>query len=149
VAENNEVIAMTADIVSSYVSNNTVTAADLPTVIRTIFAALTEVKTGAVEKPPTERPQPAVPIKKAVQPDYVVDLFTGRKFKSLKRHLRATHNMTPEQYREYWSLPKDSPMVAPNYSAARSNLAKKSGLGQGGRKPAKSAKPATARKAKA
>jgi predicted transcriptional regulator len=132
-----EIIAMTADVVAAYVSNNSMSAEDLPQLIKSIHGALVEIEGGAAVDAPAARPEPAVPIKKAVQPDHIVDLFTGRKFKSLKRHLRTKHNMTPEEYRTYWGLPKDSPMVAPNYAAARSQLAKSMGLGQGGRKPAK------------
>ena len=142
---------LTADIVASYVSNNTVSPADLPGLITSIYATVSGIQNGAPASVPSERPKPAVALRQAVQPDYVVDLFTGLKFKSLKRHLRTKHNMTPEEYRTYWGLPKDSPMVAPNYSASRSQLAKSLGLGQGGKRkaPAKANAALKARKAKA
>lgn len=140
------VIELTADIVSAYAGNNSLAASELPGLIQAVHTALTGVASGTGEVAPAERPQPAVPLRRAVQPDFVVDLFTGKKFKSLKRHLRTVHNMTPEQYREFWGLPKDSPMVAPNYAAARSELAKSMGLGQGGRKAA-AAKTPRSRKA--
>jgi predicted transcriptional regulator len=146
------VIEMAAGIVSAYVANNSVSANDLPNVIRQVHDALKAVSTGALETPASAKASPAVPLRKAVQPDYVVDLFTGKRFKSLKRHLRSVHNMSPEEYRAYWGLPKDSPMVAPNYAAARSALAKSMGLGQGGRqaaKPSAAAKAPTVRKPRA
>ena len=118
-------IELTADIASAYVSNNTVAASELPGLITAIFGALT----GGAEEPP-EPQQPAVPIKKSITPDYIICLEDGKKFKSLKRHLRTQYDMTPEHYREKWGLPPDYPMVAPNYAQARSQLAKKMGLGQ-------------------
>jgi predicted transcriptional regulator len=137
--DTSELIELTADIASAYVSNNTVAVNDLPGLIRNIHAALTGVG-GPVEKP-AEPQSPAVSIKKSLTDDYLICLEDGRKFKSLKRHLRTKYNMSPEEYRAKWGLPKTYPMVAPAYAAARSNLAKQMGLGQGGRKPAK-AKPA-------
>ncbi|ACG79125.1 transcriptional regulator [Phenylobacterium zucineum HLK1] len=130
--EKTEVIEMTADIVSAYVGNNTVAAADLPGLIQSVHRALAGVSSGAeaVEAQPKE---PAVPIRRSITPDYLVCLEDGRKFKSLKRHLRTKYNMSPEEYRAKWGLPKDYPMVAPNYAKARSDLAKQMGLGQGGR----------------
>ncbi|WP_029416835.1 MucR family transcriptional regulator [Brevundimonas bacteroides] len=127
---------MTADIVSAYVGNNTVAAAELPGLISNIHAALSQVSTGTVEAAP-EPKEPAVPIRKSISPDYLICLEDGRKFKSLKRHLRTKYDMSPEEYRAKWGLPKDYPMVAPNYAKARSDLAKQMGLGQGGRKPAR------------
>jgi len=129
-----EVIEMTADIVSAYVGNNTIAGADLPDLIRSILKALTDVVGGAkpLEAPPRV---PAVPIRRSITPDYLVCLEDGRRFKSLKRHLRTKYNMSPEEYGAKWSLPKDYPMVAPNYAKARSDLAKQMGLGQGGRQP--------------
>ena len=122
-------IALTAEIVSAYVSNNSVPAGDLPGLISQVHSALSRVSTGAVEV--TSDPlKPAVPVKKSVHPDFIVCLEDGKKFKSLKRHLRTQYEMTPEQYREKWALPADYPMVAPNYAAARSQLAKQMGLGQ-------------------
>ena len=127
---------MTADIVSTYAGNNTVSAETLPSLIANIHAALSQVTTGAVEPEP-EPKEPAVPIRKSIAPDYLICLEDGRKFKSLKRHLRTKYDMSPEEYRTKWGLPKDYPMVAPNYAKARSELAKQMGLGQGGRKPAR------------
>jgi predicted transcriptional regulator len=126
-------IELAADIVSAYVSNNSVPSADLPSLISEVHSALLKVGGGAIEIP-TEAPKPAVPVKKSVTPDYIICLEDGKKFKSLKRHLRTQYNMTPEQYREKWSLPVDYPMVAPNYAKARSELAKEMGLGQQRRK---------------
>ncbi len=126
-------IELAADIVSAYVSNNSVPSGDLPSLISEVHSALLKVGGGAIEIP-TEAPKPAVPVKKSVTPDYIICLEDGKKFKSLKRHLRTQYNMTPEQYREKWSLPVDYPMVAPNYAKARSELAKEMGLGQQRRK---------------
>jgi predicted transcriptional regulator len=126
-------IELAADIVSAYVSNNSVPTGDLPGLISEVHTALMKVGVGAIELP-TEAPKPAVPVKKSVTPDYIVCLEDGKKFKSLKRHLRTQYNMTPEQYREKWALPIDYPMVAPNYAKARSELAKEMGLGQQRRK---------------
>ena len=130
--DKSEIIEMTADIVSAYVGNNSVSAVDLPALIQSIHRALSGVSAGteAVEAAPKE---PAVPLKRSITPDYLICLEDGRKFKSLKRHLRTKYNMSPEEYRAKWSLPKDYPMVAPNYAKARSDLAKQMGLGQGGR----------------
>lgn len=139
---------LTADLVASYVSNNAVTAQELPALIKAIYGTVSGLATGSPAEPPAERPKPAVSLRQAVQPDYVVDLFTGLKFKSLKRHLRTKHNMTPQEYRAYWGLPSDSPMVAPNYSASRSNLAKAAGLGQGAKRKTAAKVSAKARKAK-
>ncbi|MEO1066042.1 MAG: MucR family transcriptional regulator [Pseudomonadota bacterium] len=126
---NSELINLTADLISAYVSNNTVPANDLPTLITDVYAALS--KTAEVEVEVEEEPQkPAVPIRRSVTPDYIVCLEDGKQFKSLKRHLRTHYNLSPEEYREKWGLPSDYPMVAPNYAAARSALAKKMGLGQ-------------------
>ncbi|ALA18285.1 MULTISPECIES: MucR family transcriptional regulator [Chelatococcus] len=126
-------IELAADIVSAYVSNNSVASADLPGLIGEVHGALMRVAGGIVEAP-VEAPKPAVPIKKSVTPDFIICLEDGKKFKSLKRHLRTQYNMTPEQYREKWGLPADYPMVAPNYAKARSQLAKEMGLGQQRRK---------------
>ena len=122
-------IALTAEIVSAYVSNNTVPASDIPGLINQVHAALSRVSNGASEGA-VEAPKPAISLKRSVTPEYLVCLEDGKKFKSLKRHLRTQYNMTPEQYRDKWSLPSDYPMVAPNYAAARSELAKQMGLGQ-------------------
>ncbi len=130
--DKSEIIEMTADIVSAYVGNNSVSAAELPSLIQSVHRALASVSSGAeaVEAAPKE---PAVPVKRSITPDHLVCLEDGRKFKSLKRHLRTKYNMSPEDYRAKWGLPKDYPMVAPNYAKARSELAKQMGLGQGGR----------------
>jgi len=126
-------IELAADIVSAFVSNNAVSAGDLPALISEVHSALLRTVTGVVEVP-VEAPKPAVPVKKSVTPDFIVCLEDGKKFKSLKRHLRTQYNMTPEQYREKWGLPADYPMVPPNYAEARSKLAKQMGLGQQRRK---------------
>ena len=136
--DNAQLLEMTADIVSAYVGNNIVQAAEVPGLISSIHAALTQVSNGAVEPEP-EVKDPAVPVRKSITPDFLICLEDGRKFKSLKRHLRTKYNMSPEEYRAKWGLAKDYPMVAPNYAKARSDLAKQMGLGQGGRKPARAA----------
>ena len=122
-------IALTAEIVSAYVSNNSVAASDIPGLINQVHAALSRVSNGAPDGA-AEAPKPAISLKRSVTPEYLVCLEDGKKFKSLKRHLRTQYNMTPEQYRDKWNLPPDYPMVAPNYAAARSELAKQMGLGQ-------------------
>src|SRR6188472_1634556 len=134
--EKNELVELTAEIVSAYVSNNTVVASDLPGVIHNVFDALSRAS-AASGQPAREELRPAVPVKRSVTPEYIVCLEDGKKFKSLKRHLRTQYNMTPEQYREKWGLNADYPMVAPNYAAARSQLAKQMGLGQQRRRRAK------------
>jgi predicted transcriptional regulator len=130
--DNVETIEMTAEIVAAYVENNTISTTDLPALIQSVHRALNSISTGveAVESAPKE---PAVPVRRSITPDYLVCLEDGRKFKSLKRHLRTKYNLSPEDYRAKWGLPKDYPMVAPNYAKARSELAKQMGLGQGGR----------------
>jgi len=142
--DNTQLLDMTVDIVSAYVGNNNVQATDVPALISSIHAALTQISTGVAEVEP-EIKDPAVPVRKSITPDFLICLEDGRKFKSLKRHLRTKYNMSPEEYRAKWGLAKDYPMVAPNYAKARSELAKQMGLGQGGRKPARAA-PARARK---
>jgi predicted transcriptional regulator len=122
-------ITQTADIVSAYVSNNTVPASEISALINQVHSALMRVSRGHGEMP-AEPLKPAISVKKSITPDYIICLEDGKKFKSLKRHLRTQYNMTPEQYRDKWALPPDYPMVAPNYAAARSQLAKKMGLGQ-------------------
>ena len=129
-------IELTANVVSAYVSNNPVPAADIPTLINQIHSALMQVSAGRADVA-AEPLRPAVSIKKSITPDHLVCLEDGKKFKSLRRHLRSQYNMTPEQYREKWGLPPDYPMVAPNYAAARSQLAKQMGLGQQRRHRAK------------
>jgi predicted transcriptional regulator len=122
-------IGLTAEIVSAYVSNNVVASADIPALINQVHSALLRVS-GSETQPASEALKPAVPVKRSINPDFLVCLEDGKKFKSLKRHLRTQYGMTPQQYREKWSLPTDYPMVAPNYAAARSQLAKQMGLGQ-------------------
>ena len=129
-------IELAADIVSAYVSNNSVPLAELPNLIRDVHSALMRVTEQAI--PVEAEPlKPAVAVKKSITPDYIVCLEDGKQFKSLKRHLRTKYNMSPEEYRAKWNLPKDYPMVAPNYAKARSELAKQMGLGQGGRQAPK------------
>ena len=128
-ASNADFIGLTAEIVSAYVSNNTVASSDIPALISQVHSALLRVSSGQGEAA-SEPLKPAVPVKRSINPDFIVCLEDGKKFKSLKRHLRTQYGMTPEQYREKWSLPADYPMVAPNYAAARSRLAKQMGLGQ-------------------
>ncbi len=129
-------IELAADIVSAYVSNNSVPLAELPNVIRDVHAALMRVTEQAV--PVEAEPlKPAIAVKKSITPDYIVCLEDGKHFKSLKRHLRTQYNLSPDAYREKWGLPPDYPMVAPNYAKARSNLAKQMGLGQQRRRRSK------------
>ena len=136
-------VALAADVVSAYVGNNSVPSADLPALIQSVHAALTATAKGKVEEPVVEL-KPAVPVKKSVSPDYIICLEDGKQFKSLKRHLRTKYDMSPEDYRAKWGLPADYPMVAPNYAAARSELAKKMGLGQ--QRAAAAAEPAPAKR---
>ena len=139
---------LTADIVSGYVGQNGVSADQIPELIRATYSALADIASGHTANPPEPaKPVPAVSIKKSITPDFLISLEDGRKYKSLKRHLRTAYNMTPEEYRAKWGLPKDYPMVAPNYAASRSALAKSMGLGRGGAqkaatKPARGRKPA-------
>jgi predicted transcriptional regulator len=124
-----ELVEFAADIVAAYVGNNSVPATELPNLINDVIRALTgAVSTGG--EVVGEEPKPAVPPKKSVTPDYIICLEDGKKFKSLKRHLRTQYDLTPERYREKWGLPPDYPMVAPNYAIARSKLARQMGLGQ-------------------
>ncbi|MFT5539956.1 MAG: putative transcriptional regulator [Alphaproteobacteria bacterium] len=126
-AESNDLLVLATEIVSSHVANNTVSVEELPNLIRQVHATLTALDQGPADA--AARPQPAVPIKKSVTPDYIVCLEDGRKLKMLKRHLKTAYNLTPEEYRNRWGLPADYPMVAPNYARQRSSLAKKIGLG--------------------
>jgi predicted transcriptional regulator len=128
-------VELTADIASAYVGANSVAASDLPGLITGIFGALSGIDTSLEE--PAEPQSPAVSIKKSITDDYLICLEDGRRFKSLKRHLRSKYNLSPEAYREKWGLPKTYPMVAPAYAATRSSLAKQMGLGQGGREASK------------
>jgi predicted transcriptional regulator len=127
-----DLLGMTTEIVSAYVGNNTVTSAELPALIQSIHRALSGV-TQPLEALDLTPKEPAVPVKRSITPDFLICLEDGRKFKSLKRHLRTKYNLSPEDYWAKWGLPKDYPMVAPNYARARSDLAKQMGLGQGGR----------------
>jgi predicted transcriptional regulator len=126
------VLRMTAEVVSAYVGNNVLPSPQLPEVIRSVYGALGALNgghTGVKEEPL----KPAVPTKRSVTAEYIVCLEDGKRLKMLKRHLRTTYGMTPDEYRAKWTLPPDYPMVAPNYAAQRSAFAKKIGLG---RKPA-------------
>ncbi|RED51494.1 MucR family transcriptional regulator [Aestuariispira insulae] len=122
-----EVLELTSDIVSAHVSNNTVNVADLPGLIEQVYKTLSNV--GRADEPQTDKPVPAVSVRRSVTPDYIVCLEDGKKLKMLKRHLKTAYDMTPEEYRERWGLPSDYPMVAPNYAKQRSRLAKEIGLG--------------------
>lgn len=122
-------IELATQIVAAYVGKNAVERADLPNLITEVHRALEQASGGAAPKPQAAEPRPAVSIKKSITPDYLICLEDGKKFKSLKRHLRTHFNLTPEQYREKWGLPADYPMVAPNYATSRSKLAKNMGLG--------------------
>jgi predicted transcriptional regulator len=129
VEERDDLVQLTADIVSAYVTNNTIESGQLSKLIEEVHQALVRAPQASVE--PEQKPLvPAVPIRKSVTPDYIISLEDGRKFKSLKRHLAGTYGMTPDEYRAKWSLPRDYPMVAPNYAKARSDLAKRMGLGR-------------------
>jgi predicted transcriptional regulator len=160
-AGKNNLTELTAEIVSAYVARNNVPASELPSLLQSVHSALGRIATGGatVEQKP-EPLVPAVPIKKSIMDDYLISLENGQKFKSLKRHLMTTYNMTPQQYREKWGLPKDYPMVAPAYAKSRSALAKSLGLGRKAAVPVEAppaapagkepgAKPTRARRAKA
>lgn len=125
-------IEVVADVVSAYVSNNSMRAADLPDFIAAVHASIRSLTKDNVEPAPAAPLVPAVPIKKSLTQDHLICLEDGKKFRSLKRHLGTVYNMTPDEYRTKWGLPKDYPMVAPGYSAIRSKLAKDIGLGQTG-----------------
>jgi predicted transcriptional regulator len=128
--EKPEILSLTANIVSAFVAKNAVSTSDLRHVINDVYRALRENANGHALNPASgSELKPAVPVKKSVHDEYLVCLEDGRRFKSLKRHLRSKYNLSPAQYREKWSLPPDYPMVAPKYAAARSLLAKKIGLG--------------------
>jgi len=126
-----DLLALTTEIVSAYLSNNTVSATDIPGIIDQVFKSLAHV--GSDSPAAADRPQPAVPIKRSVTPDYIICLEDGKKLKMLKRHLKTAYGMSPEEYRERWGLPADYPMVAPNYAEQRSKLAKDIGLGTRGK----------------
>jgi predicted transcriptional regulator len=148
VPNSNNFVELAADVVAAYVSNNAVSMAELPSLIAQVHKALVITAAGSIEKP-VETQVPAVSIKKSILPDYLVCLEDGKKFKSLKRHLRTKYDLSPEDYRAKWGLSADYPMVAPNYAAARSELAKSMGLGQQRRKTVAAPEPAKkGRKAK-
>lgn len=128
-----EILALTTEIVAAHLSNNQLPADDIPALIQKIYKTLTNV-TADSGSSFSERPQPAVPVKRSINPDYIICLEDGKKLKMLKRHLKTAYNMSPEEYRERWGLPADYPMVAPNYALQRSSLAKDIGLGKRGRK---------------
>jgi predicted transcriptional regulator len=121
---------LAAEIVAAYVSNNQVSQTEVPRLIGEVYRALVAAVAGEAPREALSELKPAVTLRKSVTPDFIVCLEDGKKFKSLKRHLRTHYNLSPEQYRDKWSLPADYPMVAPNYAKARSNLAKRMGLGQ-------------------
>ncbi len=126
-----ELVELTAEIVAAYVGNNAVPSNELPVLIKEVYGALSEAVDGKkVEEAPAEELKPAVSIRSSVKDDYIVCLECGGKFKSLRRHLKSRHNLTPEEYRAKWGLPADYPMVAKNYREARSQLAKSMGLGR-------------------
>jgi predicted transcriptional regulator len=139
-----ELLRMTADVVAAYVSNNTLPTAQLAEVINAVYGSLKALEGHVAESQP-EPPKPAVPIRKSITAEYLVCLEDGKKLKMLKRHLRSTYNMTPDEYRSKWGLPPDYPMVAPKYAEQRSEFAKKIGLGRGtGRTAARRAPAGTA-----
>jgi predicted transcriptional regulator len=125
-----DLLRMTTEVVAAYVGNNALTTAQLPEVINAVYASLRQLDGKSPEAKP-EPQKPAVPVRKSIHPDYLVCLEDGKKLKMLKRHLRSTYNMTPDEYRSKWTLPPDYPMVAPNYAQQRSAFAKKIGLGRG------------------
>ncbi|PXA86237.1 MucR family transcriptional regulator [Nostoc sp. 3335mG] len=125
---NEELLQLTADIVSAHVGNNHVSAADVPTLIQSTYAALEQANAPAA--PEAAAPEPAVSIRASIKPDYIVCLEDGKKLTMLKRYLRTNFNMSPEEYRAKWNLPRDYPMVAPNYADKRRTLAKTIGLGR-------------------
>ena len=126
-ASNLHISTLTGQIVAAYMAANKVPTSNIPELIGTVYRALAE---SAAQGTGTATPEPAVPIDKSVTPDYVVCLEDGKKLKMLKRHLRSTYNMTPDEYRTKWGLAPDYPMVAPNYAEQRSQFAKKIGLGR-------------------
>jgi predicted transcriptional regulator len=126
-----ELLELTTEIVAAHVSNNTLAVNDLPQLIQDVYATLANVGDA---RGVSEKPQPAISVKKSVTPDYIICLEDGKKLKMLKRHLKTAYNMTPEEYRERWNLPRDYPMVAPNYAKHRSDLAKEIGLGKKARR---------------
>jgi predicted transcriptional regulator len=126
---NDDLVELSADIVCAYVSHNALSPTDLPRLIAEVHVALKGLRSITVQEP-AEELKPAVPVRKSIAPDFIICLEDGKKFKSLKRHLRTHYDLSPEEYREKWGLAPDYPMVAPNYSATRSRLAKDNGLGR-------------------
>jgi predicted transcriptional regulator len=124
------IVQLAASIVSAYISNNSLPMTDLPSLISSVHDVVAKLAGNSSHAPPAEPLRPAVSIKKSISDDYLICLEDGRKFKSLKRHLRTRYNLTPEQYRAKWQLPPDYPMVAPAYAETRSRMAKDMGLGQ-------------------
>src|SRR5262245_50548819 len=124
-----DILRMTAEVVSAYLSNNVLPAGQISEVIQTVHSSLNALSSGRTELSNTPL-KPAVPIKKSVTPEYIICLEDGKKLKMLKRHLRSTYKMTPDEYRSKWGLPADYPMVAPNYAQQRSEFAKQIGLGR-------------------
>lgn len=133
VTEKGDAMRMTTDIVAAFVANNKLSTEELTDLIRTVHRTLASLSSGAAA-PPQEKPKPAAPINKSVQHDYIICLEDGKKLKMLKRYLRSTYGMSPDDYRKRWGLPADYPMVAPAYAARRSEFAKKIGLGKGVRR---------------
>ena len=131
-ADHADLLSFTTEIVSSHLSNNQVDSDEIPALIQKLYKTLSAV--GGDSSSMSERPQPAVPIKRSVTPDYIICLEDGKKLKMLKRHLKTAYGMSPEEYRELWGLPADYPMVAPNDAEQRSKLAKEIGLGTSPRK---------------
>jgi predicted transcriptional regulator len=138
--DNNDLAALTADIVAAHVSNNSVAVNDMPNLIRQVHAALAALEQGAPE--PTQSKSPVVSIRASVKPDYIVCMECGKKQKTLRRHLQTAHNMTPDQYRKDYGLPDSYPLTAPNYSETRRAMAKSFGLGRPAKKEAEAAAPA-------
>lgn len=133
IAAEGDALRMTADIVASFVSNNKVSSDELTEIIRSVHKAVTGLS-GSNSTAPAEKPKPAAPINKSVHNDYIICLEDGKKLKMLKRYLRSTYGLSPDDYRKRWGLPADYPMVAPSYAARRSEFAKKIGLGKGVRR---------------
>jgi predicted transcriptional regulator len=134
-SDHDKLIVLTAKIVENYLRGNSIAPAEIPSIIQTVYRGLTELGQSPAVEP--EKPQPAISIRKSITPEYIICLEDGKKLKMLKRHLRSTYGMTPEQYRAKWGLPRDYPMVAPNYAAQRSEFAKQLGLGRKTRKTTK------------
>ena len=125
---NEDLLVLTTDIVSAHLAGNVVAVSEIPLVIQSVYKTLSALS-GGESVVAAQRPQPAVPVRKSITPDYIICLEDGKQLKMLKRHLKTSYNMTPDEYRERWNLPSDYPMVAPNYAKHRSRLAKQSGLG--------------------